>query len=235
MKDFICIIVPCYNPPKNWDAIVRQSFKKIVNELPDGNLQLVLVNDGSTNTYESEIESLQTEFGDKFQYIEYKNNKGKGHAIRKGVSSIKADYYIYTDIDFPYETQDISGIINHMNSGIDVVVGVRSEEYYESLPFFRVCISRATKFLLKHVLLLKIPDTQCGLKGFKSNIKGVFLDTKINRFLFDMEFILIAGKDSNITMYPYPVTLRKGVVFSTLNLRILVREAINFMKLYYLK
>ena len=115
------------------------------------------------------------------------------------------------------------------------MVGVRSEEYYESLPFFRVCISRATKFLLKHVLLLKIPDTQCGLKGFKSNIKGVFLDTKINRFLFDMEFILIAGKDSNITMYPYPVTLRKGVVFSTLNLRILVREAINFMKLYYLK
>jgi glycosyltransferase involved in cell wall biosynthesis len=229
------IVIPCYNPEANWDLIVIRTFTYLCNNLKNVYFKLTLVNDGSTSTVQDGVENLKNTIGGQFSYLNYETNMGKGYAIRYGVNHTSADHVIYTDIDCPYKLEDIVGMVKVLRSGTDVVVGVRSEKYYNSLPLSRTLVSKFVRLLLKHILQLKIPDTQCGLKGFSHKAKAIFLGTNINRFLFDMEFILQVGRNHDLKMKAYSVSLRQGVTFSRLNLRILIKEGMNFLKLYYLK
>ena len=93
--------------------------------------------------------------------------------------------------------------------------------------------------MLLNLLRLQVTDSQCGLKGFDNAGKSIFLETKIERFLFDLEFLLLAK--NRVTVTPVPVVLREGVVFSKVGWKILATEGRNFIRLflnkvdYYLK
>ena len=83
--------------------------------------------------------------------------------------------------------------------------------------------------MLRNVLKQPIDDSQCGLKAFDNTGKALFLQTTIDRFLFDLEFLMMAG--NSITVSPVPVELRPGVVFSPVNWKVLATEGGNFLKL----
>ena len=85
--------------------------------------------------------------------------------------------------------------------------------------------------MLRHLLRLQVTDSQCGLKGFDSAGKAVFLETTIDRFLFDLEFLLLAK--NRVPVAPVPVELRAGVVFSKVGWKILSAEGRNFLQLFF--
>lgn len=228
----IDIIVPCYNPLDNWELDLIDNYQNIIKVLPSLNFNLFLVNDASTIDLSKKIQYIRQTLGNQFHFLEYKENKGKGYAIRHGVSSSSADAIIYTDIDFPYIKENLISVANDLTNGNDIVIGVRSKKYYESVPKRRVLISKIARLLLKHILHLKVTDTQCGLKGFSKEAKETFIQTKINRFLFDMEFIFKASKNKNLKITPREVTLREGVQFSKMNFAVIINEAWNFLNIY---
>ena len=78
---------------------------------------------------------------------------------------------------------------------------------------------------------MPITDTQCGLKGFKSEVKPVFLATTINRYLFDLEFIRNAYNIGNYQICAIPITLNPGVHFRPMNYKVLLPEMFNFIKI----
>jgi hypothetical protein len=83
--------------------------------------------------------------------------------------------------------------------------------------------------MLRHVLRQPIDDSQCGLKAFDNAGKAVFLETRIDRFLFDLEFLMLANGRVRVT--PVQVQLRDGVVFSQVGWKILAAEGKNFLRL----
>lgn len=167
-----------------------------------------------------------------FQYISYSENKGKGYALRKGVAESGATHCIYSDIDFPYITDSIISIYTSLtNSNHDVVVGSRGDTYYDGVPPIRIFISKMLRFFNRVFLGMKIYDTQCGLKGFNKKGKCIFLNTTIDRYLFDLEFVYLCSNSKEITIKPVKVTLKDGIVFSKMNLNILRQEGWAFLKL----
>ncbi len=67
--------------------------------------------------------------------------------------------------------------------------------------------------LLTHVVLLgNFHDTQCGIKGFRSDIgKTIFERTRIEGFAFDVEIFLLAEQDQlSLTEIPVSITNRAG-------------------------
>ena len=88
------------------------------------------------------------------------------------------------------------------------------------------------RWMLKRILRLKITDTQCGLKGFNAKGRTVFLQTGIDRFLFDLEFIFLASKTPNLRIEPVPVTLKPGIQFSHVSIQVLLAESMNFAKVF---
>lgn len=229
----ISLVLPCYNPTGDWTETVINSIQSIEKSSAI-EVHLILVNDGSTkNVSEADFQNLKAGLP-RIEIIDYQINRGKGYALRQGVAKAKTELIIYTDIDFPYTEDSFISIYEGLLEGLDVVPGHRGDGYYENTPYFRKLISKFLRWNLKMFLNLPTDDTQCGIKGFNKKGAIVFLDTQIDRFLFDLEFIKLASK-RKLAIKTATVELKPGVVFSKVNIKILAREAVNFFKVLFRK
>jgi glycosyltransferase involved in cell wall biosynthesis len=225
----LSIVVPCYNPALNW--LERIKHEKSFFDSLNLNYHLIIVNDGSTQNILPETVS-QIKNLPNCTFISYENNKGKGFALRQGVKAAKGDFVIYTDIDFPYTHESFHSILNTLLAGADVVIGVRPAAYYESVPASRKFISKILRFFIRKLLAIPTDDTQCGLKGFNSKGKEVFLQTSINRYLFDMEFIKLSAKQK-LTIKLCEVHLKPNLEMPAMPLKILLQESLNFLRIMF--
>lgn len=229
------IILPCYNPLPGWEDKIITAFKDICKRLPSTQIRIILVNDGSTSGITDDQTSKIKNSIHFFNYYSYRENKGKGFALRYGVKNSTAEIIIYTDVDFPYTIESMVEVWENLANGqADVVAGIADKDYYAKVPGTRKFISRCLHFLTRYLLRLKISDTQRGLKGFNSKGKELFLQTTINRYLFDLEFIYLGSRKKNkINLKPVSVKLRENISFSRMKTGILVHEAFNFLKLFF--
>ncbi len=226
------IILPAYNPLPGWEEVVIGRFQSLVKALPEVKIGLFIVNDGSSRLDENEsLRILQQGIPD-LQWISYKENRGKGYALRQGVKKSSGDFIVYTDIDWPYTEESMIGVIRELTKSADAVIGKRDENYYTHLPPARRRISRLLRSFNAKLLRLKVDDTQAGLKGFRKNVKDIFLSTTIDRYLFDLEFIYLISAKKEIKVMGYPIALRPGITFSKMNRKILFQEARNFLKIW---
>jgi glycosyltransferase involved in cell wall biosynthesis len=188
------------------------------------------VDDGSQHG----IETSQIDFLEKhiphFQFITYKKNYGKGYALRTGLKQSTAQFVIYTDIDYPYKIENIINMYNLLSKEhFDIVVGVRNGDYYKKLSLVRKIISKSLKITNSIIYpSLVVKDTQSGLKGFNSIGKELMLKTKVNSFLFDLEFLVLASRKKDLKISWITVEARDGITFSTIKLKTIRKELMNF-------
>jgi len=229
------IVVPCYNPGSDWEKELVDLFTLIDNSLPKTHVSLILVIDGpSTGVGLAQLNHVMNCIPSS-QIIEHPTNKGKGYALRQGVSAASSEFIIFTDVDFPYEIDSLVKVYRQLCDGTDVVLGYREQDYYAKVPLFRKMLSKTLRWVLRSLLRLSITDTQCGLKGFNESGKKLFLATTIDRFLFDLEFVMLSSKDTTISTAPVLVKLREGVIFSKVNMKVLLVELANLFVLTFYK
>lgn len=224
----LSVVLPCYNPDKNWAVNILIRHKELAQLLPAYHMHLILVNDGSTADVSEGIAYLEQHI-EHLKTISYSPNRGKGYAIRQGITQAEGDYIIYTDIDFPYTNSSMVKIIEGLETN-DVTVGTRGQSYYQNIPFHRALISKLLKFLIRTSLRIPTNDTQGGLKGMRQRAKELFLKTEINRYLFDLEFICLATR-GKLSIKLIPVELNETTVVRKMNVKVVSKELMNFFKL----
>jgi glycosyltransferase involved in cell wall biosynthesis len=97
MEKLVSIITPCYNMGsyigRFLDSVLAQTYSP---------LELIIVNDVSTDNSEEIIKSYFPQLAEKnirFQYILKENNEGLGAAINSGLSVFNGDFLIWPDSD----------------------------------------------------------------------------------------------------------------------------------------
>ena len=227
------VVLPCYNPPGGWEQTIYNNYISFCRRVQTP-VELVLVMDGvSAGVTRASLAYLVNNIP-SLKVIEYPLNKGKGYAIRQGVAASTGNIIIYTDVDFPYTEDSLVKIYERLNSNEhDVAVGVKDAAYYTRVPFLRGVISRCLRFFIRLLLSMPITDTQCGLKGFNRTVAPLFLQTTINRYLFDLEFIRNCYKGKQYRVQTIPITLKENVHFRKMDYRVLFSESVNFIKLLF--
>ena len=193
------------------------------------------MNDGSKSGIRAQDIDLLKSAIPGFTYIDSPINQGKGGALRDAVRQTTGKWVIYTDADYPYLIDNAVEMFRLLSTdAADVVVGVRDEQYYDQLPLGRKIFSLSLK-LMNYVFFpqLKVKDTQSGLKGFNQKGKEIFLKTRIPAFLFDMEFLVLASKRSDIRIEWIYVQAREGIVFSTMRAKTILTELANFASILF--
>jgi glycosyltransferase involved in cell wall biosynthesis len=223
----IDLVLPVFNPTQGWFDQVQKNLGLLSSACQQG-VRLIIVDDGSTDLIEAS--KLDTS---EILLIQLPYNQGKGAALRKGFEVADAPIILFTDIDFPYEIDSMVKVISSIENGADVSLGYREDDYYDRVPPFRKILSESFRFVLKTILRFPITDTQCGLKGMNQRGKAVFMQTKINRFLVDMEFIKRAVKAKSLRIEPVVVQLRDDVVFSKMGIRVILSELLNFLRIFF--
>jgi glycosyltransferase involved in cell wall biosynthesis len=233
MKPVIDLILPCYNPPPNWPETVYTYFDRLQAMLADMELRLIIANDGSERHVGVETQQQLRRYIPAARIIGYEKNRGKGYALRNAVQQCTAPYIIYIDYDFPFELESVKSVADALLNHADVVVGNRSASYYEQLPARRKIMSKVSRCLNKYLLRIPACDTQGGLKGFNRKGREVFLQTKIEQFLFDTEFVFKACRHKDVVLQVVPIQTREGVVFSNMGAKVLRRELKNFLRILF--
>jgi glycosyltransferase involved in cell wall biosynthesis len=225
LKHTLDLVLPCYNPAEGWARSVISHIAALQQLLPDTILFIYLVNDGSTQGVKPEdIELLKNTFAN-FTYLRCPRNRGKGYALRLGAQASQHAFCIFTDIDFPYCPESLVQVYHALQKQkADIAVGVRKQAYYDDVPGIRTSISKLLRFFNKRILRLPVSDTQCGLKGFNQLGRQLFLSTKTDRYLFDLEFMLLASRSPGLQLVPVQVNLRQGIQFRKMGLGLLLAE-----------
>ncbi len=229
----LSVVLPCFNPPHGWDQNVIRNSQWITDNLTD-DFELIIVFDGCGKDIKDSVRASLQALIPALKLVEYDVNRGKGYAIRKGVAQAMGDIIIYTDVDFPYTQDSFRNLFNSLQSGAnDAVIGIKDEEYYSHLPTIRRWVSKILQTMIRSSLSMPISDTQCGLKGFNTKVKPIFMGTQIDRYLFDLEFVKYCYSNRTIKVQPLQVTLNENVEFRKMNFKILIPELINFIKILF--
>ena len=187
----ISVIIPAYNEEGKIGKTIRE-VRKLFNNLGIEH-EIIVVDDGSTdNTFK---EATSERF-DNVKVVGYKQNKGKGYAIRYGLRFASKQLVTFLDADMELDPKQISVLIEYMKkSGADVVVGSKRHplskiEYY---PFVRKFLSKVYNSFLRLVLHINVRDTQAGFKLIKREVlERIVPLMKIKRFAFDVELLAYA-------------------------------------------
>ena len=221
------IILPCYNPYQGWEQTMIEQHKELENLMHDYEFRLIVVNDGSKRGFTKEaVERLKVALPDTI-IVDNKNNQGKGGAVRDGLKYSDSKLTLYTDYDFPYQTESICRVIECLKAGYDVVIARRNRTYYSQLSTRRKLASHASRFLNFMLLGLTYTDTQGGLKGFNRKGKGFLASTRIKQFLFDTEFIYTASLDDTTYIKEVFVDLRNEVMLPDMKKGVFLNELKN--------
>lgn len=155
-ENHICVIIPTYNNAK--------TLPKVISEVAQFTENIIVVNDGSTDET-SKI--LTDECFSNIQKIEYQQNKGKGHALKRGFEkslSLGYEYAITIDSDGQHFASDIPEFLEkHATNLNSLIVGVRSFGD-ENMPNKNRFANNFSNFWFRFQTRNSLSDTQCGFR-----------------------------------------------------------------------
>ncbi len=126
-------------------------------------------------------------------------NRGKGYALKRGVTETAGAFVLYTDADLPVDPAALPWFIAPLETGgYDLTIASRwvpGAPPPEGVPPSRAAISTTFRLLMRPFILNGVADTQCGFKAFRGPVaRHLFPQLTIDRFAFDVELIYLAQR-----------------------------------------
>lgn len=215
----LSVIVPAYNE----GATIKQNLLEIKKALKTyvDSFEILAVDDGSSdNTKEQILEAASTD--PEIVYAGYEKNRGKGGAIKHGVSEARGDVIGFIDADLDISPDHLVRYLEHMEqTGCDVVIGSKMhKESKLDYPPLRKFVSLGYYIGLKILFGMNIKDTQTGVKLYKASlIKKVAPLLKVKGYAFDIEALaLCAHEGARIDPMPVEIVFKRNASFGRISL-----------------
>lgn len=183
----LSIIIPAYNE----EETIYQLVENVLRVDYGLDYEVVIVNDGSTDNTLKILSKLNDK---KTKLISYKDSKGKGFAVKTGISNSSNELIMIQDADLEYNPQDIPRLIDHLlRNNADVVYGSRFMKYNLRIfgkgrtPFLVHYLGNKFINLLFSLLYFRgISDVETGYKLFRKKVLDNF-NIESNGFDFEVE------------------------------------------------
>lgn len=218
------LVLPGYNPGRFIDQTWHE-VREFLHRAP-GHWEAVFVCDGCTDGSAKRLQELAQAEPDRVRVIAYAANRGKGHAVRRGLEAARGRWRLFTDIDLAYGFEDILRVAEALRAGADVAIASRLHPEsrlvlapsLQGYAYRRHLQSLVFSALVRLLLPLKQRDTQAGLKGLSAPaVRRVLPLLHCDGFGFDCE-LLTACAHLNLTVAEVPVCVRYQDAGSTTGL-----------------
>jgi dolichyl-phosphate beta-glucosyltransferase len=191
------VVIPCFNEEARIGATVTATLDYLQNNSPES--ELIVVNDGSQDT--SSTVAGEAMIGAKIEthLVENFPNRGKGHAVRKGLLAAHRPIGLFFDADLSTPLSEVPKVIGPIASGeVDIVLGSRALDRRligRHQPLLREEGGRAFNLLVRLTSGLPFWDTQCGFKAFRLDVcRPILQAARIDGFAFDVELLVLAQR-----------------------------------------
>ena len=185
-------VIPAYNEATRLAPTLNAIAKLSASSL--GECEVIVVDDGSTDTTADSARAFQAPHCRVC--VSCLPHRGKGAAIRHGVSVASGEIVILCDADLQDSVREVLSLLVALKNGADIAIGSRwlapCESRYAQ-PFHRRVASRIFNLVASHVLALPFRDTQCGLKTLTLDAATrIFPLLNLDGWGYDSELIHVA-------------------------------------------
>ena len=175
MKREIVTVLPAYNESENIKHLVErwEDHAQSLMQQFGLDLKIVLVNDGSTDDTEMICVDLE-KFHPGFSHISHPQNKGLGKAIETGIMHVldafpNCECAVIMDCDNTHDPKYVISMVDKIKKsekvGVVIASRYRSGSKVYGVPFYRLLISYAARFVYTFALHVKnVRDYTCGYR-----------------------------------------------------------------------
>jgi len=158
----LSIIIPVFNEAESLPAL----FNELKNEFGNSsNVQIVFVNDGSTDNSQKIIEKAISE-NSSWKMVGLYRNYGKSVALQAGIESSSGELIATLDADLQDDPKELIKLIDKSKK-YDLVVGWKIDRLD---PLEKRIASKIFNFFIRVFSGLKIKDSNTGIKIFKREV-----------------------------------------------------------------
>ena len=203
----LSIVIPAFKESGKIERDVREAYAFLAIHGMHG--EIIVVDDGSPDDTKERAWALQARYPN-LVVLSYQRNRGKGHALRVGMSRAAGRNILFADAGtcVPYNVARIG--VTMLDLGMcDIAHGSRRMRgsIRRAQPLYRRLGSRIFALVI-HTLMgipLYIADTQCGFKLYRREVaQRLYGQTITDGFMFDTEIILRALR-ANDKILEFPV------------------------------
>ena len=193
-------MIPVYNEENTLKSLLKKVIDSDVCKLEK---EIIIIDDCSTDSSLLVLNKLKKQYEEQLVINSHETNKGKGAALRTGLSLASGEIILIQDADLEYDPKDYPKLLNPILSGrADVVYGsrFRSSEEVRVLYFWHRVANGMLTLLSNIFTNLNLSDIETCYKVFRSEvIKQMHL--KENRFGIEPELTAKLAKIKNVRIF----------------------------------
>lgn len=166
----LSVIIPCFNEADGIGRTVDTIRAYMREHQADYTYEIILIDDGSSDGTGEVLKAL-SEQHDNVRSVGFPYNRGRGAALRAGISTSKGDYVIALDADLSYDETHIGGILKCFEedpkTDVVVVSPYMKGGSSHGVPWGRLFVSRMANWILGGFFAGKLKTVTCVVRGYR--------------------------------------------------------------------
>jgi glycosyltransferase involved in cell wall biosynthesis len=158
----LAVLMPVYNEAGTVADVLRRVLAQPTVA------EVVVVDDGSTDGTRAGVEKVAKDDA-RVRLLTHDGNRGKGAALRTGISALTAPVTVIQDADLEYDPAEYGELVAPILAGrADAVFGSRfiGGQAHRVLYFWHMAGNRLLTLLSNMMTNLNLTDMECGHKAF---------------------------------------------------------------------
>lgn len=147
----------------------------------------------------------------KIKILSYEDNRGKGYAVRYGMSTARGDLISFLDAGMDISPKGMMMLMAHLEwYNADIIVGSKRHPVSRvNYPFLRHVLSAGYHFGARILFGLPLTDTQSGIKIFRRRVVEKILPRLlVKRYAMDIEMLAVARYLGFTRIYEAPIEVK---------------------------